>query len=178
WRDRGLEVPVVAVNLSVQQVLNPGLVACLDRFLVAYDLEPNQLELEITESVLASDFSMVGRILEQLHWLGFNLVIDDFGTGFSSLKHLSIFPVSALKIDRFFVQDLEVRKNLILVKNMLQLAAQLNLESVVEGVETEKQLQTLRFLGCRKIQGNFFAPPLEPGRVEPYLRKGFSFLLV
>ncbi|WP_457420143.1 putative bifunctional diguanylate cyclase/phosphodiesterase [Roseateles sp. P5_E7] len=161
WRDQGLKLRV-AINLSVQQLRQPeALLQRLQQALQRHHLDASQLSCEITESVAMEDAAATERTLQRLGALGVSLSIDDFGTGYSSLSYLRRLPVSQLKIDRSFIQDLETSADArAIVKAVIELAHALGLEVVAEGVETEGQAEVLRAKRCDKLQGFFFARPM------------------
>lgn len=152
---------VLAINLSGRQFRDEKLVDDIREILAESGLPPEQLELEITESILIEDSSAAAGTLDALKALGVRLAIDDFGTGYSSLSYLRRFPIDTLKIDRSFVADLEdSRDAVVIVKAIVNLAHSLGLDVVGEGVETAGQLAILTEMGCRKVQGYWFNPPL------------------
>lgn len=161
WREQGLKLRV-AINLSVQQLRQPdALLQRLSQALERHQLDASQLSCEITESVAMEDAAATERILQRLGGLGVSLSIDDFGTGYSSLAYLRRLPVSQLKIDRSFIQDLETSPDARAIVNaVIELAHALGLEVVAEGVETEGQAAVLRAKRCDKLQGFLFARPL------------------
>jgi len=172
WRDQGLKLRV-AINLSVQQLRQPeALLQRLERALARHHLDASQLSCEITESVAMEDADATERILQRLGGLGVSLSIDDFGTGYSSLAYLRRLPVSQLKIDRSFIQDLETSPDArAIVKAVIDLAHALGLEVVAEGVETEGQAAVLRAKRCDKLQGFFFARPMPAQDLVQWARR-------
>jgi diguanylate cyclase (GGDEF)-like protein/PAS domain S-box-containing protein len=151
----------MAVNLSARQLRQENLVDHIQELLVAYRLEPGDLELEITESAAMEDADITIGILRRLRDLGVVLAIDDFGTGYSSLAYLKLLPIQRLKLDHSFVRDIETDHNdAIICSATIALAHSLGLEVVAEGVETEPQLTYLKYLGCDLIQGYYFSKPL------------------
>ncbi|HEY9105536.1 MAG TPA: EAL domain-containing protein [Roseateles sp.] len=163
WRGQGLKLRV-AINLSVQQLRQPeALLQRLQQALSRHQLDAALLSCEITESVAMEDAGVTERVLQRLGELGVSLSIDDFGTGYSSLSYLRRLPVSQLKIDRSFIQDLESSADArAIVKAVIELAHALGLEVVAEGVETEGQAAELRAKRCDKLQGFLFARPMPP----------------
>ncbi len=156
----GNPVPV-SVNVSARQFGDHRLVDELRRILRDEAMPPEHLELEITESTVMQDAQTAGEILGALDGLGVRLAIDDFGTGYSSLAYLKRFPLTALKIDRVFIQDLPWEDNCAaLTEASISLGHRLGLEVIAVGVETGKQMQFLRAHGCDMIQGNFFGRPM------------------
>jgi diguanylate cyclase (GGDEF)-like protein/PAS domain S-box-containing protein len=151
---------LVSVNLSARQLAQPGLEEHLAAILGRFDLEPSNLCLEITESVLMEDAEAVIGVVERVRALGVKLSIDDFGTGYSSLGYLKRFPVDIVKIDRAFVDGLGTDPgDMAIVTAVIGLAHALGLTVVAEGVESEDQIAELVGLGCDEAQGYYFAPP-------------------
>jgi diguanylate cyclase (GGDEF)-like protein len=161
-----------AVNMSARQLQHPGFVEHVRRVLLDTKIEPSRLTLELTESVLIEDSSTTLGTLAELKALGVRLAIDDFGTGFSSLNYVHRFPIDALKIDRSFVNTLgSGSADSALVSAIVQLASSLGLSAVAEGLETSKQLEELRRLGCRYGQGYLFSAPMEADEIGRLLRR-------
>ena len=160
WQVEHEQPFVVSVNLSARQLAQPGLAERLSEVIERSGVEPENLCLEITESVLMEDADAVISVVERVRALGVRLSIDDFGTGYSSLGYLKRFPVDAVKIDRSFVSGLGTDPgDTAIVSAVIGLAHALDLQVVAEGVETEGQLAELVALGCDEAQGYFFAPP-------------------
>jgi len=162
WREHGLaENLSVSVNLSKKQLIDPRLIDKMERIVCGNGLEPQWLKLEITESIIMENTEVVVPVLERLKRMGFSLHMDDFGTGHSSLSHLSEFPIDAIKIDRAFVASMAQNRQLAaIIDAIINLARNLNIEVIAEGVETEEQLAELLTLGCTRAQGFYFAKPL------------------
>jgi len=158
WQDQGVEHLSVAVNISWRQFVQQDFCAMIRRILTETGLSPEYLELEITES-MAHDASYAIRILEQIKELGVTISIDDFGTGYSSLSYLSKFPIDRLKIDQSFIRDLNAG-NRAIVKTIMDMAHNMNISVVAEGVEQEEHLQFLKFMRCPKVQGYYYSKPL------------------
>jgi len=151
----------VAVNLSPAQFRLRNLVDHVASALSASGLDPGRLELEITEAVLLADGDQVTAALHRLHDLGVRIVMDDFGTGCSSLNQLRAFPFDKIKIDRSFIRDLASRReNLAIVRAVIGLGRSLGVATTAEGVETEDELDLVRGEGCTEVQGFLFSPPL------------------
>ena len=151
----------MSVNLSAIQLQQPGFVHEVAGLLQKTGVDPRNLILEITESVIMGEPASNVATLESLKKLGVQLAIDDFGTGYSSLSYLSRFPVDGLKVDRSFVNELgENSGEEIIVSSVIALAHSLNIGVVAEGVETAYQLSRLRELGCDEAQGNYFSVPV------------------
>ncbi|HEX5355669.1 MAG TPA: GGDEF domain-containing phosphodiesterase, partial [Aquabacterium sp.] len=170
WIDKGFPPLTVAVNLSALQFKRGEVEQVVSQALARSGLPANQLELELTESVLISDVESVERRLKALKALGVKLAIDDFGTGYSSLSYLKRFSVDKLKIDQSFVRDLERHPDEVaIVRAIIQMAAGLGLSSIAEGVETLGMMQNLRALGCDEGQGYWFAKPMPTAAFEDWL---------
>ena len=171
WHNVGNKVPV-AVNVSAVQFRQIGFCDLVRRVLKETELDPEYLELEITESLLLATEDMRFEVLGQLKTLGVKLAIDDFGTGYSSLSYLKQLPVSKLKIDRTFIHDLHRNGNEeAIVAAIVQMAKCLNLEVTAEGVENERQLQFLREQQCDDVQGFLFSKPLRADQMDFQSRK-------
>ena len=163
----------VAVNLSARQVAHPDLAASVREVLARTGLDPVNLRLEITESVLVEESASAMATLAALSEIGVRLVLDDFGTGYSSLAYLNRFPFDALKIDRSFVEGLGLEQDrTAIVEAVIGMARALSLDAIAEGVENEVQLAELRRLGCDFAQGHLFSRPLAQGKVTRMLREG------
>ncbi|MBP0006492.1 MAG: EAL domain-containing protein [Cyanobacteria bacterium SBC] len=164
WRKQFPLSPLlhVSVNLSGKQLEEPEFLERVDRVLARTQLPGACLKLEITESILMEDREAILAVLKQLRTRGVELSIDDFGTGYSCLSYLQRFPINTLKVDRSFVSPLDrTNENLGIVQAILNLAIQLGMSTVAEGIETKRQFDRLKFLGCRFGQGYFFARPLD-----------------
>ncbi len=165
----------VAVNVSPRQLQNPAFGAWVERQLGESGLSPQQLELEITESVLVDGSSETENNLRTLCRLGIRLSIDDFGTGYSSLGYLQRYPFDTLKIDKSFVAGVMVDANAArLVETIVTMAHSLGLETVAEGVETAEQLAFIQNCGCDVVQGFLLAKPMPVADVAITLKKGWS----
>ncbi|MDO9365724.1 MAG: EAL domain-containing protein [Methylotenera sp.] len=160
WDQLGMPPLRVAVNLSVVQFHNPGLLDMVQRILSETRLPPDRLELEITESVLLEDANQVLNTLAAFRRLGIHIGIDDFGTGFSSLGYLRNMPVTNLKIDRSFVMNLpESSGDVAIIQAIVALSKGLGVQVTAEGVETQEQAILLSQLGCNVLQGYFYGKP-------------------
>jgi diguanylate cyclase (GGDEF)-like protein len=154
---------MISVNLSGKQFSQKHLVQRVQNILSISGIDPQDLKLEITESVVMQDVDAAIDILEQLKALDIKLGIDDFGTGYSSLSYLNRFPTNTLKVDKSFVGKMEVianGTNMAIVKTIITLAHVLGMDVIAEGIETAEQLNKLKILGCEHGQGYFFAKPL------------------
>ncbi len=151
----------MGINLSGKQLVQASLIDEMSELIESCGINPNRIELEITESILLDDVDRSLTVLERLKALGVRLSLDDFGTGYSSLTYLRSFPIDVVKIDRSFVDGIgKDNENAAIVKSIIDLARTLGLECIAEGVETNEDLQALRALGCDVAQGYLIAQPL------------------
>ncbi|SIS42498.1 sensor domain-containing protein [Salimicrobium flavidum] len=165
WLDAGYPAMSVSVNLSMRQFYHKELVEMIAEILYETGLPPEFLELEITES-MAIHAEQASVILTELNKLGVKISIDDFGTGYSSLSYLKRFPIDQLKIDQSFVRDIDSNKeDNDIIRTIISLAHNLNLEVIAEGVKTKAQLEFLKRNGCFKFQGYYLAKPMKPEEV-------------
>ena len=173
WRDRyGYTLPV-SVNLSRVDVFDPELAATLDGLIEQYGLKSSDLKLEVTESAYTENADQLIRVINGLREKGYQIEMDDFGSGYSSLNMLSSLPIDVLKMDIAFIQNIERdEKNLRLVKLIIDIARYLQVPVVAEGVETENQLKLLRNAGCDILQGYYFSRPLPPEEFERKILPG------
>jgi len=161
WHSAGLQAPAVAVNLSARQFVSDTLVDDIEAALAAHQVQPAELAVELTESVLMADPERASHVLRQLHQLGIRISIDDFGTGYSSLSYLKRFPAATVKIDRSFIAGLPGdRDDVAITEAVIAMAHSLGLNVVAEGVETAEQLDTLRRLRCDEAQGYLLGRPM------------------
>ena len=161
----------IAVNVSAQQFEDPMLIDKIQSALKETNLSPELLELELTESCLMSDPAQASALLREIRDVGVRIAIDDFGTGYSSLTYLHEFPLSALKIDKHFVQSVESNdRGGPISKMIIGLGQNLGLEVIAEGVETEVQLEYMREHGCDVAQGYLYARPESPEDLTPWLQ--------
>jgi diguanylate cyclase (GGDEF)-like protein len=158
----------VAVNISPRQLLDPGLLTDVSRALTDSGLDPSALTLETTEGVFIQDMDDALERLRALKRVGVLLALDDFGSGFSSLGHLSRMPIDLLKLDQAFIAELGTEHERGLVSGVIQLARSLGIDTVAEGVEKADQVSELKAAGCAYAQGYFFAKPLDARRVTPF----------
>lgn len=171
WRDAGLGMMHVSVNLSARQTRDSHLVHDIIGALKDANVPASQLELEITETVLMDNVHANVDLLNRLQTEGIRLSIDDFGTGYSSMAYLKRFPIDQVKIDRTFVRDIPGdRDDEAITTAIIAMANSLGLSVVAEGVETEQQLAFLRNAGCDIMQGFFFAEPRPVEQVEAFIR--------
>src|SRR5437660_1108824 len=172
WQREGLRPLRVAVNLAPSQFRLANLVDQIRRALDAAALDPQFLEVELTESAVMSDAEESIRILEAVSRMGVLVSVDDFGTGYSSMSYLRRFPIDKLKIDRCFVEDMTRRpEDASIVRAIISLAHSLRLKVIAEGVETPEQLALLAQLGCDQYQGFHFSPAVLPAAFAALVRQ-------
>ena len=175
WREQGREL-LMSINVSALQFQQADFVDSVARTLAEFGLEPEALELELTESILIQDAQEALHRLQALAELGVKLAIDDFGTGYSSLAYLKRFPIGRLKIDRSFIQGLpDDEVDVGIVNAIVNLGKALHLEMVAEGVETEAQRLFMLKTGCTQYQGGLCAPALDALSFEALLDRGPDF---
>jgi diguanylate cyclase (GGDEF)-like protein len=158
----------VAVNVSAKQLKDKSFLSHLEKCLSHSGLPPESLELELTESALASDMEHLRDVLEQIRRLKVRIAVDDFGTGYSSLSYLSRLPIDVIKVDQAFIRDFNQGGKTI-IKAALTIAGDFGQEVIIEGVETAEMLQQVRDLGATLIQGYWFAKPMPAGQVPDWL---------
>ncbi len=172
WREKyGFTLPV-SVNLSRVDIFDPALTDKLVELVRDYDLKFDDLKLEVTESSYTDNAKMLLELIHNLRTMGFEVEMDDFGAGYSSLNMLSDMPIDVLKMDMKFVRNIEQSEtDLLLVKLIIDIARYMNLEVVAEGVENNKQLSLLQDAGCNVVQGFYFSRPLPPEEFEKLIEK-------
>ncbi|HWP48522.1 MAG TPA: EAL domain-containing protein [Candidatus Limnocylindrales bacterium] len=174
WQDMGLPPLFVAINLSARQFQHQNLLELIKKILKETGMAAQTLKLEITESIAMRDLDFSIPILKELSAMGVQILIDDFGTCYSSLGYLNRFPINALKIDQSFVKDIPNNAdNAAIIKAIIAMAHSLKLKVIAEGVETEEQLTFLRSQACDEIQGYLLSHPL-PAEVFARLYPTFS----
>ncbi len=170
WKDQGLGTFSVAINCSPVQFTRGNMIADIDEALKASQIDPNLLEIELTENLFLHNIENGIQLLNSLKGLGVQIAIDDFATGVSSLSYLKRLPVDKLKIDRAFVEELHVDKgDEAIVSAIVTLGHRLGLKIVAEGVELEEQYDILRKLKCNEIQGYYFSYPLSSDDFEQWV---------
>jgi diguanylate cyclase (GGDEF)-like protein len=171
WRDSGYAVPCVAVNVASSQIEAPEFCDEVVELLKRYGLDPESLELEITEGTLLHQDEASLRPLRTLRQMGVRISLDDFGTGYSSLSYLHQLSPDAVKLDRSFVSELDSdHTSANIVAAVISMTRSLGIRSVAEGVERAEELAALRELGCDEVQGFFYCVPLEGDEVMGFLR--------
>ncbi|MDD1622103.1 MAG: EAL domain-containing protein [Methylococcaceae bacterium] len=172
WQQQGYTPARVAVNLSTLQFKRGDVIEVITDLAHEAGLDPEWLDLELTESIMLHDVNTIFDVVEHLKSLSFTLSIDDFGTGYSCLTHLKRYKVDKLKIDQSFVRNMEVdRHDVAIIHAIIQLAKGLDLRTIAEGVETVGQLELLRAEGCDEAQGYYFSHPLPADEIVRFMRK-------
>jgi diguanylate cyclase (GGDEF)-like protein len=170
WRDMNLAPGKLAVNISSRQFMRENFVDVINRAISSAGMLSQELELEITESLLMDERMNAKSIFNKLEVMGVKIAIDDFGTGFSSLSYLKRFPVHILKIDRSFTRDIPADEQVTtLTLSIIAMAHALNMQVVAEGIETKEQLELLKSHQCDYMQGYFFSRPLPADELVLFL---------
>jgi diguanylate cyclase (GGDEF)-like protein len=178
WLKSGFPPIRMAVNISSHQFRQKKIVETLGKVLKNSALDPNSLELEITEGTIMQDAASTIHLLKEFKDMGLRLAVDDFGTGYSSLNYLKRFPLDVLKIDRSFIKDVITDSDdAVITKAIIAMAHSLNLEVIAEGIETEGQLSFLRENECDTMQGFYFSRPVAATEMTKLLEEGKSLRL-
>ncbi len=172
WREKyGVTIPI-SVNVSRIDIYDPELEEKFIKILDRYELTPNEMMLEITESAYADNANALIGVVKNLREKGFRIEMDDFGSGYSSLNMLTTLPIDVLKMDMKFVRNMNKdEKSMKLVELVLDIAKFLNVPVVAEGVEEESQLSALKKIGCDLVQGYYFSKPVPPDQFERLIEK-------
>jgi EAL domain-containing protein (putative c-di-GMP-specific phosphodiesterase class I) len=163
----------LAVNICAMQFHQPDLVPMIRAMVIEHGINPNQLKLELTESLLLEDIDDTVATMRELKEIGIQLSLDDFGTGYSSLQYLKLLPLDQIKIDQSFVRNLATDSNdAILVQTIIAMSRALGLDAIAEGVETEEQNEFLGLRGCHAYQGYLFGKPVTIEQFAASLKRG------
>ena len=162
WRKKYTRLPnYISINVSVNQLRDDNFVSVLLKHTSSYGVKPSTILLEVTESLLISNFNFIADKINALRNSGFRFALDDFGTGYSSLTYLKKLELDVIKIDRSFVKDIYNNNNdIVLVEAIISIAKNFNMKIVTEGIEDMTQLTILKKLGCKYFQGYYFSKPL------------------
>lgn len=172
WRDQYAYPLILSINISAVQCKQNGFIDSIQNILERYNVLPEKVELEITETILVDDFEETKERLNDLRKTGIRISLDDFGTGFSSLSYLKGLPIDTLKIDKSFVDTLLTDANTkIIMESIIYMVKRLGYETVAEGVETEEQFAYLRELSCDIIQGYYTGRPVPAEGIESLLKE-------
>jgi len=170
WRDKYGKKLIMSINISAIQYKRPDFVSKIIGLLEQYQIEPSEIELEITESVLIEDFGEVINKMRMLRDYGVRVSLDDFGTGFSSLSYLKGLPIDTLKIDKSFIDTVITDDSTrIITESIVSMVKKLGFETVAEGVENAEQYEYLRMIQCDNIQGFYLGKPMTAGEIEALL---------
>jgi diguanylate cyclase (GGDEF)-like protein/PAS domain S-box-containing protein len=170
WFNAGYKFKSISINISSVDLLQPDLLDNIEKIIKSTSINPNIVELEITETVLMQSLDSSIDILKKLMDMGIRIALDDFGTGYSSLNYLRKIPINTLKIDKSFIDNITSdKKEESIIKNIIRMAHSMDLKVVAEGVETEEQLEILKKRKCDYIQGYYFSKPLPANRIEKLL---------
>lgn len=157
---KGIPIVPISVNLSATQLKNEDLVIKYTDIVKQNEVNPNFIQLEITENALIENADTALNIMKKFKKQGFNIALDDFGTGHSSLTCVNLYPIDILKIDRSFIIDsIKYKKSRAIIETIMYMAKELDLQVIAEGVEIEEQYQLIKDLECELIQGYFFSKP-------------------
>ena len=170
WRDKGLPSARLSVNLSALQLRNDSVFDVYIEIIERYNINPADIQLEITENTLIENEHTALNILQNFKDYGVSIALDDFGTGYSSLSCISLYPIDTIKIDRSFVKDaLDNPKHKAIIEGIVLIASSLGLNIIAEGVETQEQYELIKKLGCHEIQGYYFYKPCSESDAEDLL---------
>ena len=177
WKSSFSDSLKVAVNISARQLQQASeLIATIKNTLIETQLSPENIELEITESMLMENVDETIETLKKFRDMGISIAMDDFGTGYSSLSYLKKLPIKTLKIDRAFIKDIpHSEDDVAIVSTIISLAQNLKMDLVAEGIENQEQIKFLQERGCHVIQGYFYSPPLPSTKFDQYL-KGWKLI--
>ncbi|MGX5174494.1 EAL domain-containing protein [Aliikangiella sp. IMCC44653] len=175
WKQQGFTDVTVAVNISAGHLISDTLLEHIKAQLIIHQVNPNQLEIEITEAVFVEHSERTLETLRAMKKMGLRIAIDDFGTGYSSLQYIQNFPADTLKLDGMFITNLmESKESQGIVRSTIILAHSLGLELVAEGVETEEQLKFLTEHQCDLIQGFLFSKAIKPQEVPNFVKQAHT----
>jgi len=169
WKQEGLPLVPISVNVSRRDFMEPGCIESQYTIIDKYEIDHSLLHMEVTESLYSENTDFIISQVKKTQDLGFLIEMDDFGAGYSSLGLLSSFPLNVLKLDISFVRN--IKKNEVVVENIIKMAHRMGLLTIAEGAETVEQFKILRTLGCDYIQGYYFSKPLPVREFEAYLKK-------
>lgn len=172
WKNNGINTVPISINISAIHFMQPDLPSKVVNAIRDAGIHPQDIEIEITESMVLNNTELVEKSISKLKELGIKILLDDFGTGYSSLNNLAHYPFDIVKIDKSFIRNMhDDERNMYLVKSIIYMPKGLDLEVVAEGVETVKQLKTLQQEQCHQIQGYLFSKPIPVNEFETLLQK-------
>ena len=168
WKKAGINMSI-SVNISPKDFYYIDIFNTFVRLVKKYDIEPSNLNIEITETAIMSDVPNLTGELEKLRKAGFTIEMDDFGSGYSSLNTLKDINVDVLKVDMGFIKETKnIKKSRIILDSVIKMAKELDLLIITEGVETEEQVDNLTKLGCDTFQGYYFSKPIDVNQFEKW----------
>lgn len=175
WNKPPLDQLHIAINVSSQQLKNDGFAEMINEKMLNAKIPFQRLEIELTERSIMTNAKKTINMLQRIREKGFHISVDDFGTGYSSLSYLKKFPLSILKVDKSFIDGLPSDEDDSAISSaIIKLAHSLNMKVIAEGVETREQFDTLKTLGCDRVQGYYFSPALPPESLEDWLDKHYA----
>jgi EAL domain-containing protein (putative c-di-GMP-specific phosphodiesterase class I) len=166
WREHGMTQRPVSINFSSRQMEDAGYVSYLKGLLSHYDISPEMIEIEITESILIKNNEKAMKLFDDFVSIGVSLVLDDFGTGYSSINYLTYIPVQKIKLDKLISDNYLQDGKEELIENIIRLIHSLGLKITVEGIEQEHQVERLRKFSCDYIQGYIYSKPVSGLEIE------------
>jgi predicted signal transduction protein with EAL and GGDEF domain len=162
----------ISFNLSARDIVSPDALLGIIAILENSPVDRRRIDLEVTETSIVQDFAQARSSLLMLKALGVNIALDDFGTGYSSLSHIHRLPLDKIKIDRSFIQDIETQTvSHSIIRSVIALCDNLEMDCVIEGMETARQAQILQELGCRTMQGYYFGRPVQQEEIPRLLAR-------
>ena len=179
WQTKFNFTGVISVNLSPIQLKQADILDELKNLLITYDLNPNFIEIEITEGIMIDNMDDAVSKLKMLKDMGFRVSLDDFGTGYSSLSYLQMLPLDTLKIDKSFINDITSKNGIQanITNSIISMVSNMGLTTIAEGVEQNSQLELLKKFNCNIIQGFLLGKPMSQERCEEYISGNKSALL-
>ena len=171
WKTGGITPVPISVNVSRSHVYQKSFAGVLEKLAQQYDVEPYYVPLEVTESMFTEYVDKLYKNITRLQSAGFRFSMDDFGAGYSSLNMLKDEPVDEVKIDRFFLKDIKKEKSQIVIRNVIHMIQELQLDMIVEGIETKEQAELLMNYGSYKAQGYYYYKPMPMVEFEQLLIK-------
>lgn len=166
WREKGMTLYPVAINFSTKQVLDYEFVNYLQSLLKDYEISPELIEIEFTESIFIDNDEQAVKLFEDFKALGIHMALDDFGTGYSSISYLTYIPVDKIKLDKSIIDIYLLEGEGEFIGNIIRLSHSLGLTITIEGVEEKEQYDRLKQLGCDVVQGYYFSKPIQASEVE------------
>jgi EAL domain-containing protein (putative c-di-GMP-specific phosphodiesterase class I) len=170
WKNEGMRIEV-AINISPVQLLNKNFISRFRQLIRKYDIDYKQIKFEITETQILMDEERIVKFLGRMLKLGLDISLDDFGVGFSSIKNMVLFPISEIKIDKYFVDKLlHDEKTEIITESIIHAAKKAKYKLIAEGVETQEQFDKLKDMGFDKIQGYYISKPMPSEDITNFIR--------